>query len=251
MAVVSTPAIPLRRFPYGETSLILRFYSRDLGVVGVMAKGARKRSSRGSGIPETFTLGVLTVYVKETRGLQTMKDFAPEKPRRGMGRDVLRFAGASVLGDVVLRHAGEEASPALFARLDGALDRIGEAERARLLGRILAEGWGLVGALGYRPVLEVCVSCGEALEEDAMGRFDFGAGGIRCPRCSGDGGGPRVGTTARDQLRGLLDGRIVADLRRPRAHVRLLSDFVTYHVSGARPLDSFRVLLDLVDSRAS
>jgi len=246
MAVVSTPAIPLRRFPYGETSLILRFYARELGVVGVMAKGARKRGSRGSGVPETFARGVLTVYVKETRGLQTMKDFAPEKPRRRMGRDVLRFAGASVLGEVVMRHAGEEGNPGLFERLDGSLDRIEEEEREALLARILAEGWGLVGALGYRPVLDACVECGQPLDPDAMGRFDFGAGGIRCPRCSGGDGSPRIGPTARSQLHALLDGETVSDLRRPRAHVRLLSDFVTYHVSGGHPLDSFRVLMDLV-----
>lgn len=247
MAVVSTPAIPLRRFPYGETSLILRFYARELGVVGVMAKGARKRGSRGTGVPETFARGVLTVYVKETRGLQTMKDFAPEKPRRRMGRDVLRFAGASVLGEVVMRHAGEEGNPGLFERLDRSLDRIEEAERDGLLARVLAEGWGLVGALGYRPVLDACVECGETLEEEAMGRFDFGAGGIRCPGCSEEGGGPRIGPAARGQLHALLDGKAVDGLRRPRAHLRLLSDFVTYHVSGSRPLDSFRVLLDLVD----
>jgi len=251
VSAVSTPAIVLRSFPYGETSLILRLYTLRSGVMGVMAKGARRRGSRGSGTPETFTTGVLTVYVKESRELQTMKDFSPETPRRALGRDLIRFSGASVLGEVVLRHAGEEENPRLFSLLDRALDRIVEADRADLVPEILALGWRLVNALGYRPSLEHCTGCGRALGDEEMGRFDFEAGGVRCSRCPAGEAGPRVGPGARSQLRRLVSGDPVGELRRPVAHVRLLSDFVTWHVSGGRPLRSFRILSDLLESRAS
>lgn len=246
MAVVGTRAVALRSFPYGETSLVLRFYTEELGVLGVMAKGARKRSSGGSGVPATFSSGVLTVYVKEGRGLQTMKDFAADRPRRGLGRDILRFAGASVMGEILLRHAGQEGSPELFEELNRALDRIEEAEGRMLVGEVLSRGWSLVTALGYRPSIERCVACGRIPGEDEMARFDFSAGGIRCSRCTGEERGPRVGPGARAQLTALLQGRPVPDLRKGRAHLRLLDDFVTYHVSGGRPLDSFRIFLDLL-----
>lgn len=249
MSAISTPAVVLRSFPYGETSLILRFYTLDAGVMGVMAKGARKRGSRGSGTPETFTTGVLTVYVKESRDLQTMKDFAPEKARRSLGGDLRRFAGASVLAELLLRHAGEEGNPALFHLLDHALDRMVEVEREGLIPETLALGWSLVDALGYRPVLERCTACGRTLGEEETGRFDFGAGGLRCPACPGDETGPRIGPGARAQLGALLAGRPVEELRRPRAHVQLLSDFVTWHLSGGRPLRSFRILTDLLEAR--
>lgn len=250
MSPVSTPAVVLRSFPYGETSLILRFYTLGAGVMGVMAKGARKRGSRGSGTPDTFTTGVLTVYVKASRDLQTMKDFAPEKARRALGRDLFRFAGASVLGELVLRHAGEEGNATLFHLLDHALDRVVQVPEEVLLPEVLALGWSLVDALGYRPVLEACTACGRSLEDDEMGRFDMGAGGLRCPSCPGDEEtGPRVGPEARRQLRTLLAGEPVQELRRPRAHVQLLNDFVTWHVSGGRPLRSFRIFTDLLESR--
>lgn len=246
MAVVSTPAVALRAFPYGETSLVLRFYTEELGVLGVMAKGARRRGSGGSGVPETFSRGVLTVYVKEGRGLQTMKDFAAERSRRSLGRSVRRFAGASILGEILLRHAGEEGNPTLFGQLDRALDRVGAAEEEALVSEILAQGWGLVARLGYRPALERCVVCGGELGRGEMARFDFSAGGIRCSGCMGEGSGPRIGPGAREQLRELLEARPVEDLRKPRAHLGLLDDFVTYHLSGGRRLDSFRILLDLL-----
>lgn len=246
MAVVSTPAVALRAFPYGETSLVLRFYTEELGVMGVMAKGARRRGSRGSGGPETFSRGVLTAYLKEGRGLQTMKDFAPDRPRRSLSRSVRRFAGASVLGEILLRHAGEEGNPPLFRQLNLALDRVEEVREDGLLSEILAQGWGLVARLGYRPALERCVACGSELGRGEMARFDFSAGGIRCSGCMDEGTGPRIGPGARQQLRQLLKAHPVDDLRRPGAHLSLLDDFVTYHLSGGRRLDSFRILLDLL-----
>lgn len=241
MAVVTTRAILLRAHPYGETSLVLRFFSEDLGTVGVMAKGVRKGGSRsGSGL-ETFAGGSLTAYVKEGRGLQTYKDFSAVRLRREMARDLVRFGGASVVGELVLRHGGEAAAPVLYQALEEALDAIGAAPPDALVPTILAAAWRTVATLGYHPVLEHCVECGRPLDPDELGRFDLGAGGLRCAGCSVGTSGPRVGPGAREQLAGLVAGAPV-DVSRPRGHLRVLSDFVTYHVSGTRPLDSFRFL---------
>lgn len=241
MAVVTTRAILLRAHPFSETSLVLRFFSEDLGTVGVMARGARKGGGRGGSGLETFAGGALTVYVKESRGLQTLKDFAPVRIRREMARDLVRFGGASVVGELVLRHGGEAAAPVLYEALEGALDAIGGAPGPAVVSTILAAAWSVVATLGYHPVLDPCVECGTALESDAMGRFDLEAGGMRCSGCSVGRSGPRVGPGAREQLSALLGGKPVP-VTRPRGHLRLLGDFITYHVSGTRPLESVRFL---------
>lgn len=244
MSLVTTPAILLRSFAYGETSRILRFYSRDLGLVGVMARGARTGGARGTGALETFTTGALTLYVKETRELQTLKEFHGERHRGRLAAPLLRFTGAAVLGELILRHAGEEGSPEIFERVEGALDHLEAAPPEGLPGAILAEGWGLVAALGFSPLLDVCVSCSTPLRDSGeVGRFDFGAGGVLCEACGREeGAGPLIGPGARDQLRDLLGRRVPPGLGRPRAHLRLLGDFITYHLSGGRPLDAFRLL---------
>jgi DNA repair protein RecO (recombination protein O) len=251
VAPLTTRAILLRTHPYGETSLVLRFFTRELGTVGVMAKGVRSRGSkRGTGL-ETFASGDLILYVKETRDLQTFKDFTNVRQRRGIPRHLLKFAGASVVGELVYRHGGESASPALFDALESVLDRLEAAEEDAVVSTVLAAGWWLVANLGYHPVLDTCVRCGSELEDDTMGRFDFSAGGVRGPCCSGtpDGtgavAGPRVGPGARAQLAMLVEGA-PGPVTRPRAHAQLLSDFVTYHVSGTKPLESFRFLLGLL-----
>jgi len=246
MSVVTTPAILLRSHPYSETSRILRFYTRDAGVVAAMAKGVRRTGGRRGAPERTFGEGRLTFYLKETRDLQTYREFELENPRGGLSRDPLRFAGASVLGEAVLKHAGSDENPSLFRRLSNSLDALETEDRKALVRRILMELWGLVGELGYTPAVLACVTCGRELEGEELGRFDFAAGGLNCPLCQTGGQGPRLGPVARAQLRGLVTGSLEGELIRPRAHLRLASDFVTYHISGGTPLRSMEVLATLV-----
>jgi len=39
----------------------------------------------------------------------------------------------------------------------------------------------------------------------------------------------------------LLQGTVPEALGKPRAHLRLLHDFVTYHISGSKPLKTFKI----------
>lgn len=254
MSLISVRAILLRSHPYSESSRVLRFLTDGGGLVGVMARGVRRsRGGSGSGL-DTFAQGDLMYYMKETRELQTYKEFNVTHPRRGLGRDPRRMAGASVLAELVLRHTAEGETRSLFQTVADALDRLAEAGPDELVGRVLSEGWMLVDSLGFRPDLDHCVDCGSSLGDDEMSRMDLAQGGLLCPRCSGVGAGPgggsgvgpRVGPGARAQLRALLEGQVPAELTRPGAHLQLLSDFVTYHLAGSRPLDAFRVLAALL-----
>ena len=247
MGIVTTRAILLRSFPYSETSRVLHFYTEALGTVGVMGKGLRAGGGRRGTSLESFAEGELTIYAKPTRELQTLREFVPTRVRRKLAADVARFGGGAVLGELVLRHAGEEANLRLFEALSRALDRLCDVPIEWALPTLLQEGWRLVSTLGYRPVVECCVECG-ASPADEPARFDFAGGGIRCGRCGPDLKGPRLGPRARAQLSALLDQGEPSPpaLERPLTHVRLLSDFVTYHLSGGRPLATFEVLVRLL-----
>ena len=250
MSVVTTRAVLLRAFNYSETSQILRFYTPDHGVVGVMAKGIRRRSGKGGAAFETFGEGELTFYHKTSRDLQTLREFNLARPHRKLARHVFRFAGASVLAELILQHAGSDANPEVYAGVLHGLRALEEAADPDLAGTLLIEAWRLVGALGYTPQLEPCVHCYRELGSEDIVRFDFAAGGVRCPECADEIEGPLVGPGARAQLAALFAGELPEDLRKPRAQLRLLSDFITYHISGGRPLQSFAVLEGLQPSDA-
>lgn len=253
MSMLVTQAILLRAHPYSETSRIFRFLTAERGLIGVLSRGARRGDAKGRGAIDIFDEGELVLYFRETRDLQTFKDFSVTASRRALASDVTRFAGASILAEVVLRHAGEEEASRLYSVVRRGLDEIAAAPAEELLPRILSEGWQVVSTLGYAPQLDECVACGASLpgegereEADSMGRFDFSAGGVRCARCGAEGAGPRVGPTARRQLMEMVAGGTPSDFAAPAAHLRLFGDFVTYHVSDARPLKSLHFLSDII-----
>lgn len=248
MSVVTTRGVLLRSHPYSESSRVLRFFTDDHGVVGVMARGIR-RGNRGSGM-DLFGEVSLTLQLKPGRDLQTLREVSPVKPRRGLGGHPLRLACAGVLAELVLRHHGEEGSHPVFEALGGALDRLEGARDQEIPLTLLVEGWRLVSALGFHPQVDACVVCGDEITAEAVARFDHEAGGVRCPRCQEGMAGPRVGPGARVQLRALVSGHVPPELRRVRAHLQLLSDFITHHVSGNRPLEAFRVLAALLPAES-
>ncbi len=245
MAPITTPGVLLRSHDYGDTSRILRFYTRDHGLLSVMAKGVRGRTGKGTTALATFASGDLTAYVKPQRDLHTMKDFQCRRLRSGLGGNLLRFAGAAAVAELVVAHADQEPHQELWVAVEEALDRLEEADPELLPTAALAGAWRVVEAYGFAPQLDPCVQCGSVLEEDEVGRFDLAAGGLRCASCSQGASGARLGPGARAQVRALLLGRSEEGVARPRAHLSLLADFVAYHIAS-RPLKSLRFLGDLL-----
>ena len=242
MAAVTTAAILLRAHPYSESSRVLRFYTRALGLVGAMARGVRRSASRGHGGGGAFSEGVAVLAVRDNRELQTLQEFAPAKSRLGLAQDMSRLAGASLAAELVLRHAGQEPHEELYRVLSSGLDRLEEAPSEAVPAELLALGWAIVQILGFGPELEACVACGQPLDAGAMGWFDLQAGGVRGPCCEPPQGARRVGPLARQQLGRLFAGEAPPELRGLRAHLSLLDDFTAFHLLGGRRLDSFRFL---------
>ena len=151
MAPVRTPAILLRAHDYGDSSRILRFYTRDHGLVSVVARGVRGRSGKGTTTLASFATGELTVYVKAHRELHTMKDFECTRLRDGLAGQVLRFAGASAAAEVVLAHAEQERQAGVFDALERAFDALVEVEPERLPGAVLAALWAITESFGVAP----------------------------------------------------------------------------------------------------
>lgn len=249
MAPVGTPAVLLRGHDYGDTSRILRFYTRDHGLLSVIARGVRGRSGKGGASVNSFASGELVAYIKPQGDLHTMKDFSAVRSRASLSLDILRFAGAACLAELVLSHAEQEPHPELFDTVEDELDRLEGVDRDQVAPAILSALWRVTSAFGFAPELEACVLCGTPVEDDALARFDFDAGGVRCEACGAGPVGPRVGPVARRQLADLLHGRTPDDFAHPRRHLALVSDFMVHHVVS-RPLKTLTFLGDRLPADA-
>lgn len=241
MAAVETPAVLLRAHDYGDSSRILRFYTRDHGLVSVVARGVRGKSGKGTTTLASFASGQLTAYLKAHRDLHTMKDFHCTSLRAALASDMLRFAAAAAAGEIVLVHAQQEPQPEVFEAVEQAFDRIESVPKDDLPGTALAALWTIIEAFGFAPQLDPCVRCGTSIVDAQVARFDFSAGGLRCEACAEDAAGPRVGPGARGQLAMLIEGELPPGLTHTRQHLGLVSDFIAYHLA-TKPLKSLKFL---------
>ena len=214
-----------------------------------MAKGVRGRSGRGHMAIGTFATGTVSLYLKNHRDLQTMKDFSCTQMRDNLAKDVLRFSGASAVAELVLMHADQERRPELFEAIESGLNSLELADSTQGVTAALSGVWQITRVLGFEPQLKTCIRCELQFVEDEVGRFDFPAGGIACLECSKKLDGPRIGPVARLQIIQLVQGRIDDTIDHPKKHLAVLSQFLNYHVIS-RPLKSLEFIQRLLPEDA-
>src|SRR2546425_1041336 len=90
MALVTTPAVVLRTYPYSETSKIVRLATRDLGVQSAIAKGVLRPKSRFAAGVGLLGGGVGQLCPRGARCA------AEVRPVRGGGRAASSPAGGGV-----------------------------------------------------------------------------------------------------------------------------------------------------------
>ena len=239
MPIVTTPGVVLQTHPYSDTSKILRLMTRDHGPLSAMARGALRPKSRFSGVLEPFAEGSATIYVKPNRDLHSLSDFGLHRERQALGRDLRRFAGASVLCELVLRLAPGEEDAHLYRTLVEGLDALVECDRANVARTALAAIWQIVDALGFAPEVDGCGRCGRGLGEEPA-TFDVREGAVLCEGCMP--GSPALDVDEMHLLRGLIAG----DLGGPApgtSQVTLLVDFIRHHAAEGIRLRSLDFLL--------
>ena len=238
---MTTRCVVLQTHRYSDTSKILRLMTEEHGPRSTIARGALRPKSRISGLTEPFVEGRATIYLKENRDLHALSDFELIRERQALGRDLRRFAGASVLCELVLRLAPEQADAHLYRVLVDGLDELIDAPDERAGTSALQQIWRLVATLGFEPSLDVCVACGSPPEPDAGARFDHAAGGVRCRAC------PPIGTELAAHelaaLRALIRGPDSPSVTRKQ--VTLVADFIRYHAAEDLQLKSLDFLTSL------
>lgn len=237
----TTPAVILHSFPYSETSRILRLLTRLHGVQSVIAKGVQRPKNRFAGLLELFNEGQAAFSLRETRDLHTLTGFDLLRSRRELANDLVRFGGAALIAEIVIRVGSEQADPDLYDRVNEAFETIQAAPKAAVEATVMAETWAVVGVLGFAPALDACINCGRELAPEEEVFFDYTAGGIRCPECSEGIGGRVLPPGARRVLTDLVAGKPVV-IERPAAYWRLLDRYLAHHVLEGSELKSIEFL---------
>ena len=182
-------ALLLRRFPYGESSLVLHALTPGSGRVAWLAKGAYRTSSAFFAVFDLFdTLEVRwSARAHQELGLVTRAGIRTRRP--ALASDLGRFRAALALLELAHLTAREEHEEGeLFGWLEQGLDLLaaGQASPGLVL---LCSQLALLRANGLEPALSACALCGTVLRERAAhAAFSFALGGRLCTRCASSEG---------------------------------------------------------------
>lgn len=247
---VDDRAIILQGFPYSETSKILKLLCEEHGVRTVIAKGALRPKGRFGGVLEPFTEGRARFRIRQGSEMHTLAGFDLMRSRQAIGRNLMAFAGASLICELALRFGTTESDPELFTRIATLLDALAEADEEVAAGTALGGVWQLISQLGYEPRLDACVGCGREIGAGEPCRFDVDAGGVACRECRPRG--RLVSATSRQDLAMLCAGGEGDSAGREWGfHRALLRAFVGVHLSQEYPLRSLGLFIDLLPRSSS
>jgi len=159
-------ALLLKRYAYGESSLVAHVATRDHGRVHVLAKGAYRTTSRFFAVLDVFDTLELEWSGPPRRELKTLHAGAIVQRRRRISEDLGCYRAAMTMLELAdLASRAEHRDRALFDLLERGLDRldgfVGEHASDPALALVRFELGFLRGA-GLAPALDRCAACGGA-----------------------------------------------------------------------------------------
>ncbi|GAB4547619.1 MAG: DNA repair protein RecO [Anaerolineales bacterium] len=164
----------------GEADRLLTLYTRERGKLRVIAKGARKISSRKGGHLEPFTY--VSLQLAQGRDLMIVTQAETVNPFLGIGATLIKTGYAAYALELLdrLMYEDARADAPTFNLLVETLSRIEKEADAWTAVRYYE--MRLLDHAGFRPQLFECANCARAiLPEDQF--FSINGGGVICPRC--------------------------------------------------------------------
>lgn len=182
MALRRDEAVVIRAMNYGEADKIVSLYTPRFGKVKGIAKGARKPKNKLSYSLEPFNLGQLLFFERENVELCSIRSFDVMERFDELRRDLkkLSFASASVeLVDAVsVEGVPDERG---FELLVEYLSLMRSSNDPELLTYAFALRF--MAQSGFKPQLELCVSCLRPINSNPA--FNPVSGGLICRGCLG------------------------------------------------------------------
>ncbi len=168
----------IRSIDYGESAKILTIYSKELGKVTVMARGARKQQSKFAGASQLFNYGFFLFHIGN--GMGTLQQAEVMNGFRHIREDIFKTSYVTYMAELLERATEEkQASSSLFALFSGLLNYIDEGYDEEVLVNIFEVK--ILSLLGITPELNRCVNCGVTEGHFA---FSIQEGGLICQRCA-------------------------------------------------------------------
>jgi len=179
------PAICIRAIDYSETSQVLRFFTRDTGVVPLLAKGSKRPRSSTGGALDLLCEGQLVFSQPPSGAMGALIEFTETTSHLALRSDARRLNAALYMIELIGAMLAEaDPHPDAFDLLHNALERLGEGDAPT--GAVLAYfQWRMLRHAGLLGQLRRCAACGGDVGRGGNVYFSADQGGLLCPACEG------------------------------------------------------------------
>ena len=193
-----TRGVVLRVTETKESDQILTLLTAERGRIPVIAKGARRKSSRFSAAAQTLAYSEWTLYQKGE--WYYANEGATLELFDGLRTDLSRLSLGCYFAELAEAVADEgEAAPALLSHLLNGLYALDALHRPEKLAKAAYE-FRLLCLAGYEPLADACAVCGCPEPEEPV--LDVAQGVVCCRTCAAGRPG-RLAPLCRDSLAAL------------------------------------------------
>jgi DNA repair protein RecO (recombination protein O) len=192
LPAVRTTCLVVRSVDVFESSKVLTLFTKELGKVSALAKGARRLKSPFQAALDLLSVCDIVLLHKASDALDLLTEAVLDERFDSLRRDLAAlYAGyyvAELLNDLTDHH---DPHPRLF---DAAVVTLRHLDDPVLRSRrVLRFELACLGELGLMPALEACVNCGRVVSTEGHAiAFGLATGGVLCPACKP--GQPHVAT---------------------------------------------------------
>lgn len=183
MPLVKSIAITLKSRKWGEADRIVTLYTRQLGKIRAVARGARRLKSRMGAALEPLTICELNLFEKSGDSLYRVSQVDLIEPFVRFREDLTLMAAAARMANVVGAVTPDgDPDPELFDTLEQGLHSLVTSDDPALIALLFQIR--LLGLTGFRPQTDHCAACGKSrvIHEP---QFSPASGGLVCATCAG------------------------------------------------------------------
>ena len=168
--------IVVSEIDYKESSKIINVFTKEDGIIGIIAQGSKKLKTNYSGIAK-LSYGYFHINYKEN-GLSKLIDFDYINTFKNIKRDIFKMSYSSYLCELVTQVYKHEMNKDIYNLYIASLIKIDEGFDYRIITNILE--LKLLDYLGIRPVIDCCVNCGNTSDIVTISSYK---GGYLCKNC--------------------------------------------------------------------
>lgn len=174
-----TEGVVIRTQDYGETHKIVTLFTKELGKIAAISRGANKPKSRLNAASQLFVRGHYLIYV--TKGLSTIQQGEIITSYRAIQENIDKTAYAALLAELTYKLL-EEKQPDLHLYNEFIATLTWLSERDDYFIPVMMYEMKMYQKGGFAPIVDRCVHCATT---KTLSYFSIQEGGLLCQRCFG------------------------------------------------------------------